>query len=244
MDIESLHASQQSMLDGQSAHSVSTSIDVNETIVEPHRIEDELIAMIMKYRDIAQQFFSIQEREQDRSNLHDLYEQLQNLHQKILDSRCYFQLGKTQQTQTERFLLDDTKPEQRLAMVSYVLRTLCKPVILLSGKATLLIAHKRKEKPVKILEDEAAEIAKQRAKAWKPVCKPEDITPEDIDKMKAEITALFQESEDWLVKQKMTFQQADILSQMAASGQIAIEKTTSNPDLLGITTSVILKQES
>ena len=78
--------------------------------------ENSLLDLIFKYKEILQnqQYVSIEEREKDRIHLNEIHAQLQNISQKILDSKCYLQLGKIQENQTVRFLADDTTANQEL----------------------------------------------------------------------------------------------------------------------------------
>ena len=129
-------------------------------------VENELINIIFKYKAglNSNQSFNINEREEDRSKLSDLYNNLSTTNQKILDSKCYLSLGNVQKDQTIKFLANDTTPHQRLAMISFVLRSRIKPVLFISGKTTILSSkfkeHSEKEEKnrIEFLHDEKVKI--------------------------------------------------------------------------------------
>ncbi len=203
---------------------------------KPMRIEDRLISVIMKYRNDENQFFEIKEREEDRANVNSMYSQLYTLPQKILDSRCYLEFGKTQQKQTIEFLADDTTPEQRLKMLAYIVRTVRKPIIFLSGKSTLL--GKFQEKHIPLIQ--IKEQPKKKPKIIDRECITKEISIEEITRVKKQL-------QTWMVNwprnsKKLQINHAEILSQMAANHEIIIPSPTNNTNWVGTVRSIVIQQ--
>ncbi|HNZ66141.1 MAG: hypothetical protein KBC30_09600 [Planctomycetes bacterium] len=207
--------------------------------------ENSLLDLIFKYKEILQnqQYVSIEEREKDRIHLNEIHAQLQNISQKILDSKCYLQLGKIQENQTVRFLADDTTANQRIEMLAYIVRSQCRPVLFISGTNTLLIDEvSKKEK--QILEiDNQIQTQKGELPQIFSLKEQTKIQQKDFLLMKQTVLQIAKKHPRlsyW--RKKFTVEQAEILSQLASSGEIEIHLDTDKQKLHGVKTCVVLKE--
>ena len=209
-----------------------------------HSPEEYLIDIILKYRSALteDQYINLHQREEDRRHLNQLYAGLRTVNQKILDSKCYLQLGRYQQVQTMKFLADDTTQDQRLQMLAYILRSLTRPVLFVHGRATILYS------PIEINEEgdtvkDDSQPTEDIAPAPLTGCEPEALSPEQLAAASKTIRSLIDKHRLFRRWQpKITLSQAEIISQMVAKGEISIGVASDEPQLAGITTAIVLKE--
>lgn len=212
--------------------------------IKINSIEEILVELFFKFRDACQkrEYLGIDEREKDRKKLNELYDTLQTMHQKILDSKCYLELGKIQQEQTNRFLADDIHPQQRIDMLAYILRSLIHPVLFVHGKTSLLSSGLKEKGDVPSievlpLERQAKELEEDQQ------CQTVGFGVEEMTKLTEGIKRLVEQYKAfprW--QKKMDLHQAELLSQMIANGEMEIVFPTKKKELSGINTSIILKE--
>lgn len=209
-------------------------------------IEEILMELFFKFRDayIKREYLSIEEREKDRKKLNELYQSFETMHQKILDSKCYLELGKIQQEQTNRFLADDIHPQQRVEMLAYILRSLMHPVLFIHGKTTLFSsALEEKKNQAGSIEILPSEEGNNQNIQQPEECHPVSFGAEDMAKLTQGIKNLIQQYKafpKW--QKKMDLHQAELLSQMVANGELEIVFPTKKKELSGVNTSIILKE--
>lgn len=204
-----------------------------------HQIDHSLIDIIFKYRN-NDLFFDVNEREHDRQTLEQLYQQLHTLSQKILDSRCYLELGKTQNKQSKQLLTDQTTPQERLGMVAYLVRTLTRPVLFITGRNHILVKQEKQAR-VTLLEEINQKQAQVNIIA--PGCRSENIDLQEIHRIKQIIQNIATNGgkwENW--RFKLSLKQAEILSQMAANQELILEQESQQIEWEGTTTSTIIRQ--
>lgn len=207
-------------------------------------IEETLIDILFKYRTACKehQYLKMEEREKDRTRLNEIYEKLHTIHQKILDSQCYSQLGALQKEQTQRFLADEIEQRQRLAMLAYIVRSAARPVLFLAGKSTLLVS------PPEIENAAESKIEILPPLGVKPnnadcACLPVDYDNRYVEEIAFKLKKLVDRYKifaRW--QQKLNLHEAELLSQMVASGEIEIQLKTRQKELEGKRTSIILKE--
>lgn len=202
--------------------------------------ERELIELILKYRDAVQQeqYLPVSQREADRERLNVIYARLETIRQKILDSRCYLELGKLQRELGSKFLADDTSPCQRLQMLAYLVRCVCYPVVFVNGRNTISKLRPARD-TVDVIEAEPDEPPEKQT----PKFRSYDISAEDLRRMQQEIRDLLDEyprRRQW--QKRLSVTQAEILSQMAASGEIEIACEGKAKGVDGVAASIVLKE--
>lgn len=207
-------------------------------------VENELINIIFKYKTglNSNQNFNINEREEDRSKLSHLYNNLLTTNQKILDSKCYLSLGNVQKDQTIKFLANDTTPYQRMAMISFVLRSLIKPVLFISAR-TAILSSKFEEHSNSKVENRVEFLHDEKAKIKEDECFPKSVKDTDIKKLKSQIKdiiAKYKKLNKW--KGKLSLNQAEVLSQMSNNKEIDINIPTNNKELENSITSIVIKE--
>lgn len=206
------------------------------------QIDNDLIQIIFKYRD-TDLFFDVKEREHDRQTLEEFYDKLQSLSQKILDSRCYLELGKVQNKQTCQLLLEQTTPGQRLGMVAYLVRTLTRPVLFISGRNQLLVAEEKRNTVSMVAEppqDKTSSIKVMHG----PACRPDNITVQQLQQIKQTIQSIAQKYGQWQQwRLRLSLKQAEVLSQMAASQELTLERPSTQAEWVGTVTSTVLREQ-
>lgn len=207
--------------------------------------ENPLLNLIFKYKEVLQEhhYLSIEEREQDRIHLNEMYSELQNISQKILDSKCYLQLGKVQEDQTIRFLADDTTAEQRVEMLAYILRSQCHPILSVSGKNTMVLDHIQKQEKKSMTTEEKINLETKDNAPQFFAMNDVQIEPEDIEKIKQEVRKIVQKNKKvsyW--KRHLSLAQAEMLSQLASNGELEIPLPTDKEELHGTKTCIVLKE--
>ena len=211
------------------------------TITAP---EEELIQLVLKYRDAVNQreYLPIAERESDRVKLNEIYATLDTIRQKILDSKCYSELGKLQKELSEKFLAEDTTPAQRLSMVAYLVRSLAYPVVFAAGRSVLTTIYQQNAVVAEPVADIESDAPGKQSRA-KSVFQTRTITPDEIARIQAELRQLFRRPPSL---QKLagliSLEQAQILSQLAANNEIPL-RVAAHDGIEGIT-SIILKESN
>ena len=207
--------------------------------------ENPLLNLIFKYKEVLQEhhYLSIEEREQDRIHLNEMYSELQNISQKILDSKCYLQLGRVQEDQTIRFLADDTTADQRVEMLAYILRSQCHPILFISGKNTMVLDNVQKQEKKSMVTEEKIDIETKENTPQFFAMNEVQIEPHDIEKIKEEVKKIINKNKKisyW--KRHLSLAQAEILSQLASNGEVEIPLPTEKEELHGTKTCIVLKE--
>jgi hypothetical protein len=209
--------------------------------LESNQLEEKIIDLILKYRDATrkEEYVPLAEREEDRENLDSLYDNLRSIRQKILDSRCYLEMGKLQESLSDRFLSDHTTTSQRLSMVSYLLRSLLRPIMFMQGNSIVLppkesIAQEKQDTFVHAFEEKEGVVDTYH--------KVKEIDPQELKDIASSIQKFLTKHSVYSSKtyQKLSCQQAQIMSQMAASGDITITIETKTQVPENTISSVVL----
>jgi hypothetical protein len=211
-----------------------------------HTPEQELMEMVLKYRDALNksEYLPVTERETDRQRLNTIYVGLSTIRQKILDSKCYYELGKLQKELSDKFLAEESSPTQRLYMLSYLVRSLCHPLVFIATRSTITTSYHayddEETKPsVSPIEAGVPEESRRQTSQFRS----HPITAAEIKAMQSEVRQLFRACHD-VQKLRLTLSlpQAQILSQLAASGDIKLTVTNSQVPRNNLVTSVIVKE--
>lgn len=214
-----------------------------ETDKKRNTIEETLMELFFKYREALskKEYLSIEEREKDRKKLNDLYENFQSIQQKIMDSKCYLELGNIQKEQSNRFLSDDIPPSQRIEMLAYILRALNHPVLFIHGKTTLLSSALQERQEF----HDGIEIlpSPPEKKEAEEECYTVSFGTEDMAKLTEGIKNLVSQYKNFSQWQKkIDTQQAELLSQMVANGEMEIVFPARKKELDGLNTAIVLKE--
>ena len=214
-------------------------------MTDQHSPEDDLIEIILKYRSAlsADEYIDLHQREADRCHLNQHYARLRTVNQKILDSKCYLQLGRYQQVQTMKFLADDTTQEQRLQMLAYILRSLTRPLLFIHGRSAILYSPEVAAAPESDIIKADSTPNQTTASPAAAGCEPVALSPEQLAATGKAIQALIDKYRNFRRWQpKLSLTQAEMVSQMVAKGEITIGLGSDDPQLDGATTSIVLKE--
>lgn len=202
-------------------------------------VEQKLIAQIFKYKNLlkTKKYLSISEREKDRVNLNLLYEKLETIKHKILDSKCYLHFGELQKELSSLLLKDETSTEERIFMLGYIVRCVCHPTISLHsvGKVSYLSKPKEQE------EYPSEEVYNETPhKKFITKFKTRDVSSEEIEKIKIEVTKIISNTAINNISKKVNWQQAEIISQLAANGEICLKMKDKKIDNAPV--SIVIKK--
>ena len=206
-------------------------------------IEHHLIEQIFKYREILRQkeYLSIDEREADRKELNRLYQHLNSVKQKILDSKCYLQLGEIQKELAYRFLADETTPSQRMEMLAYVLRCTGRPVIFAHGRSVISNYPEGKEETTdkSFTGDKISPEIPMMQSSFKTY----ELSTADLAEMKKNLGQTVRKASSPLkLKHQLSVMEAEVLSQLAAAGEIPLTLKQTESPKFNIPTSLVLKE--
>lgn len=207
--------------------------------------EEQLITLVLKYRDAANkgEYLPVTEREQDRQRLNDSYQDLSTIRQRILDSKCYLEMGRLQKELSDRFLADNTTPTQRLDMLAYLVKSLRYPLVFLCGRNTITTDYHLQENTVVHLEIEEKNEPDLSHGRSKPCFVSYPISAEEIKQIQSEVKHLHKQHQrlvDWLPL--LSRMQAEIFSQLTASGELKIALEQNSPCQQRTMTSMVVKE--
>lgn len=208
--------------------------------------EQDLMEMVLKYRDAIthSEYLPVGEREADRQKLNAIYAGLNTIRQKILDSKCYYELGKLQKELSDKFLAEESTPLQRIYMLSYLVRSLCHPVVFVSTRSTVTTTYHAGDQQQDANASAAVIESAPQQETGKHVSlfRSRNVSAADVQQMQREVRAIFRGCPD--IKKlcpQLSLSQAQVLSQLAASGDVKLTVASPQVPRNNLVTSVVLK---
>ncbi len=170
------------------------------------------------------QLIPIDQSEQDRKEVNNLYNQIVSPATQILDSKFYIQILKMNRERDKNFLKEGTTRKERIAILSQLMTRVTTPILFLNHKRNILLSNfivfgNDKQPQSKEIKKEVYE---------EPITNfsiPEELTPLEIADLRNNVLNKT-ENKSWDYNAKpnldLTDWEADILSQLIRNDEIRI----------------------
>ncbi len=208
-------------------------------------VRRDLWEIIIRYKTSLSsgELLPIDRREEDRTFLHGIREDLATSTHQILDSKAYLQLSTMQEESGRRFLAAGTDPDTRLRMFGRLVRVLATPVVFVGGRST--VSFRPFEQGSAEMAGEDVEEAESGRIALPPASvrtRPVDATELEATRTRlADVAGRAASLEE--LRGSISVGEAEILSQLASSGQVSIPALGLDPEDDDAAVSFVLKAE-
>lgn len=208
-------------------------------------VRRDLWEIIIRYKTslASGELLPIDRREEDRTYLHGIREDLSSATHQILDSKAYLQLSTMQEESGRRFLAAGTDPDTRLRMLGRLVRALATPIVFVGGRST--VSFGSLERSTADLGGEDVEEAESGRISLPPAsvrARPVDEVQIEAARRRLASVASRAASLDEL-RESISIGEAELLSQLASSGQVTIPALGLDPEDDEAAVSFVLKAD-